>query len=254
MGAHDFTHIVRGVRDVSDAYSRAVEEAVREHGHDAYNGTISTTGGCTRIPGPALSVRLAEKRAYEILDQERDTYSVHKWGNAGAIPILASTGNVEERSKKVTLDAVEYASYERGNRDVIESELRPLKGYEILDWHVTDTELTTKVKTAATEGERETRYLIDGSSKHGRWETGFPSQAEARAYIDQAAKNQEINRWSRANESWGIYAVTRRTDGSPLVVTKRITKRAVLTVKYRMEKAPQGGQHDGWLFFGMAAS
>lgn len=255
MGAHDFTHVVRGIKDASAAYDHAVKEALHEHGQDPYNGTISTTNGCTRIPGPALSLRRAEKRAYEIIDQEMDKYAISKWGNAGAIPLLATTGAVEERSKKVTLDAVEYASYERGNRDVIDNELRPLKGYEILDWQIVDTDLTTKVKTSATDGERETRYLIEGSRQHNAWETGFASQAEARAYIDKAVKEQEVRPgWSRANESWGIYAVTRRADGSPLVVTKRLVKRAVLTVKYRMEKVTQGGQHDGWLFFGMAAS
>lgn len=254
MGAHDFTDIVRGIADVSDAYQHAVEQALNEYGHDAYNGTISTTAGCTRIPGPPLSRSLAEKRAYEIMDGEMEKYAISKWGNAGAIPLLASSGEVEERSKKVTLDAVEFASYEQGNRDVINNELRPLKGYEILDWRISETDLTTKVKTSATDGERETRYLIEGSRQHNTWETGFASQAEARAYIDKAVREQEVRPgWSRANESWGIYAMVRRADGSPLVTTKRTVKRAVLTVTYRMEKQVQGGQ-DGWLFFGMAAS
>jgi hypothetical protein len=44
MGAHDFTTTSLG-KSPADAYNRASEEALYEYGHDAYNGTISTTNG-----------------------------------------------------------------------------------------------------------------------------------------------------------------------------------------------------------------
>ena len=44
MGACDFKTIGYG-KDLQDAYKNAVESALYEHGHDSYNGTISTTSG-----------------------------------------------------------------------------------------------------------------------------------------------------------------------------------------------------------------
>lgn len=43
MGACDFSNMVWSNKGVCDAYQRAVEAALYEHGHDPYNGTISTT-------------------------------------------------------------------------------------------------------------------------------------------------------------------------------------------------------------------
>lgn len=42
MGACDFATIGAG-KDLKDAYNNAVEDALYQHGHDPYNGTISTT-------------------------------------------------------------------------------------------------------------------------------------------------------------------------------------------------------------------
>ena len=48
MGAHDFQDEAIG-RTMAEAYGAAVESAQYEYGHDAYNGTISTTSGCVSI-------------------------------------------------------------------------------------------------------------------------------------------------------------------------------------------------------------
>ena len=42
MGAWIYTEVLVG-KDVKEIYADAVEEALYEHGHDPYNGTISTT-------------------------------------------------------------------------------------------------------------------------------------------------------------------------------------------------------------------
>jgi hypothetical protein len=46
MGASFFKTTYRG-KSMSDAYSSAVSDAESEYGHDPYNGTISTTDGCS---------------------------------------------------------------------------------------------------------------------------------------------------------------------------------------------------------------
>ena len=44
MGAENFTMLKIGVfKTAKDAFNEAVDDALYEHGHDSYNGTISTT-------------------------------------------------------------------------------------------------------------------------------------------------------------------------------------------------------------------
>ena len=49
MGAHNFHDRAHG-NTPGEAYRAAVEQAHYEYGHDAYNGTISTTSGTVTIP------------------------------------------------------------------------------------------------------------------------------------------------------------------------------------------------------------
>jgi len=44
MGSHNFVTYAKG-KTVAEAYHNAVDHAYYESGHDAYNGTISTTSG-----------------------------------------------------------------------------------------------------------------------------------------------------------------------------------------------------------------
>ena len=47
MGACMFSKTMVGAfKTAEDAYRVAVERAIHDFGHDAYNGTISTTNGC----------------------------------------------------------------------------------------------------------------------------------------------------------------------------------------------------------------
>ena len=54
MGAHsDYNIVQKGdAKDFSSAYQMLVDDALHSSGHDPYNGTISTTEGCTEIPCP----------------------------------------------------------------------------------------------------------------------------------------------------------------------------------------------------------
>lgn len=63
MGSHDFQTTASGM-NASIAYSNAVDQATYDHGHDGYNGTISTTCGYrmftdlpeSEAPGPILKL------------------------------------------------------------------------------------------------------------------------------------------------------------------------------------------------------
>jgi hypothetical protein len=255
MGAHDFEYIVRNKGNVSDAYTHLREEAIQQHGQDPYNGTISTTSGYVMASSDAMTLAQARDFAQKYFNGEVQLPRVEKWGDAGAIPLLAESTEVVTRTKKITLDAVEYASFQKGNKDVITSELRILKGYSLVDYKVEDVDATIKVDTKATEGDRETRYFIEGDGMGGpHWENGYASQAEARDAMNALAlAKKQSSIYDTRNQKWGTYAITRRSDGTPLVRTRRTTKRAVLTVEYRMEKVDAGRTEDGWYFFGWAA-
>lgn len=49
MGAYSFHDVGKG-NTAAEAYRAAVDDALFEWGHDAYNGTISTTSGYVKIP------------------------------------------------------------------------------------------------------------------------------------------------------------------------------------------------------------
>lgn len=254
MGAHGFDLEMRTQMGMEQAYRHAVDEALREHGNDPYNGTIATTNGVIRASDAPMTRGEASRFTEEYFDGTRAVPGVEKWEAAGAIPLLPSGAN-ETRSKKLTLDTVEFASYQKGNQDVIRDELKILKGYILGSFSIKDLDVSMKVETKGTEGERETRYFIEGNGFGPyRWQDGYPSQSLARAAADAKANAEATSMHEAQSQSWGIYGVTRRADGSPLVRTRRVVKRASMTVEYVMERKVSGRRPDGWLFFGWAAS
>lgn len=56
MGGHNFETYALG-KDAADAYSKAYDRALYEHGHDPYNGTISTTHGFVPLTVPGVKSR-----------------------------------------------------------------------------------------------------------------------------------------------------------------------------------------------------
>lgn len=66
MGAHDCIHHLNKDLDrkgVTSQVAALQEQAEYEHGHDGYNGTISTMGfGVTFLEGEAADVNEAEER------------------------------------------------------------------------------------------------------------------------------------------------------------------------------------------------
>ena len=83
MGAHTFQETIGGKgMTASEAYTALVDQALYESGHDAYNGTISTTSGFVRIEPGRRRVRTVIR---EILEDEEN--QVRKWGPAGCIEL-----------------------------------------------------------------------------------------------------------------------------------------------------------------------
>lgn len=91
MGAIQFGQ-VEIAKTAKDAYSRAVEEAEYESGHDPYNGTISTTEGFRMTTG---NPRFGTKAFAKWEEENVDNYG--KWEGCGCIEI---TGAVAKRIKE----------------------------------------------------------------------------------------------------------------------------------------------------------
>lgn len=114
---------------------------------------------------------------------------------------------------------------------------------------------TYKTTTTAPKTKPETRYLVHGDRAHDTWDTGFPTQAAARAHALTLTQAQP-SRWDAGTTSYTIDAVTRRTTGEPLVTVTRTLTKTVWTVRVTITHTPPiplGTQPDGWLFFGWAS-
>lgn len=77
MGATNFVEVMSGYDNARDAYYEACEQATYEFGHDAYNGTISTTNGYTYLG------EVDAEKLEEFIDKNIDKY--RKWGKCGCV-------------------------------------------------------------------------------------------------------------------------------------------------------------------------
>lgn len=74
MGAHDFMTGGYGASP-EEAYKDAVDDALYEFGHNAYNGTISTTSGFIMIP------KLPDESDDDWFGRIMDDDRICKWEN-----------------------------------------------------------------------------------------------------------------------------------------------------------------------------
>ena len=95
MGAHTFGHTVAVKGNERDAYRALVQEATETYGTDSYNGTISTTSGCTAPIGKANTAKAAHKIADTILNAERNSHGIEKWGKAGVVELTGNGADVK---------------------------------------------------------------------------------------------------------------------------------------------------------------
>lgn len=93
MGATTFQEFVKAsdtIYSADSAFRKAVEDAIFEHGHGPYSGTIKEKDSFV-IVGEALSIEDAERMSQDLLDTDFhdkwDTDFHDKWGPAGCIEI-----------------------------------------------------------------------------------------------------------------------------------------------------------------------
>ena len=96
MGATNFA-ITKVTKTPREAYKKAVEGALYEHGHDGYNGTISTTDSYYFFnEHPRWGTKKFDDWENKILSREHGP--IQKWGACGCVEI---TGKAAKEIKEV---------------------------------------------------------------------------------------------------------------------------------------------------------
>lgn len=86
MGAVFTTEEYRGALDAENAYARLRRRAELMYGRQPYEGNITSTNGVSVMTEELMSITEAKTWAREHME------SVHKWEEAGAIPLKTPRG------------------------------------------------------------------------------------------------------------------------------------------------------------------
>lgn len=267
MGANTVIENFRG-KDVGEVFAAASAQARYEHGSGGYTGTFA------EFPGYFVADRTIRtlEDAIEFADKNTDTMT-RKWDRAAAIPYVEvdeDSGHFRtvEVNVRLRIDKDEeiWAGHDTWAvpRKVIEeakSKVRLRKGETgetgpntriVTNGHFSSG-LTFEGKTvtaSATPGKAVTRYIIEGSRFHNTWETGFDTQAQARAKAIEL-----LEEFDGAGARLSIRAQTQRETGEDLVTISSRSRWVSATVNVQVRTAkPLPTEHDGWVFFGIASS
>jgi hypothetical protein len=93
MGAETFDHYAEGA-DPQVAFQSTREQALHEHGHGGYTGSLAEKDDYVVITREPMTATEAEALADDLINREDPRVS-DKWGPAGAIPVKAETRTVE---------------------------------------------------------------------------------------------------------------------------------------------------------------
>lgn len=271
MGAHDFTdyylwdgsdhwHNRGGPVTAEQAYSTLCEEALHEHGHDGYNGTISTTSGVHVVTQTPQTREQASKIMGERIE------GLHKWDACEAIPLVEETQDEWEDAgqKEVTLtlsgaDYADPAKVKAALAKALKTKVEQVGGYRVArsqDFR-RRMQVEPKVTAAAPKEKAETRYFIlTGDGRLPAWEDGHPSQAEARKALPQALRLGFGDDVPPVDVE--VISMTRRISGASLVTArveaKKVTATFTVDLRTLVKRGKVGTKQAGWVFYGWAAS
>jgi hypothetical protein len=93
MGALTFETDAEGA-DVAKAFQAAVDQALYDHGHSGYTGTIAEKDSYVVIESTPMTPEAAEELADKLV-RDNDERICDKWGPAGAIAVKGGTRTLE---------------------------------------------------------------------------------------------------------------------------------------------------------------
>lgn len=203
MGSTNGSTFVPGNQSADSAHKEAIEEAYREHGHDGYNGTITTSSGFRVVRTTPVSWAEAHAIEEERLD------NLNKWEEWEAIPI-ASDSSYSERTitKSMRLD-VPKLPYTRELKELVAPLLKLKDGEIIKEIKVASDEPSWRPSVVTPEGERTVTYFIEGNIQLK--DNHFDSIAATRAVLTDAAKG-----WGKPKPDWKGNLAVRSNEREPL--------------------------------------
>lgn len=241
MGGTDFYTYRAGVT-MTDAYNAAVNDALMEHGHDGYNGPISTTSGAvaaTRTP-----MTLSGANLFAQANVER----ANKWEAALAIPIAADESFTIRKTKLAVEMAPEHTPEYGGLQPTKEHHVREELTKRALAEHgarihnVTATiGVKSKLVTEPAKGTAVTLYRVAG--RRALHTTRAKAVAAAKAIMD-------TDPWTT---TLAVEAVRKYPGGLDAALVTRVTTKATGTAVVETATPKGDPAIIGWLFFGIAA-
>lgn len=246
-----------------DAYKSAVQDAVFEHGNDEYSGTIATTEGVSAVDVPPMT----EEEAYELSSTRID--DLNKWSYCEAIPLVEETPAVYEVGEtvavEVTMSGEEAADITGDLPDQAIAKALGITTDEIAarrTMHRTRSAVhSVKANAPAIAPVKLFYVLPPGAVSMPNVSQGYPTQAAARAALT-ATPEKFLERFhcttSSATADFEIVAITRRTNGEPLVsavvTTRTVTQTYEVTTRTLITPAKRGTERVGWYLYGWGAS
>lgn len=288
MGATGFDTTIYTDSGMKAAYKEACAEALYEEGHESSNGTISTTRGVQL--SPLSSTPVPEDQIDLAAISERLNH-LEPRGVCEALPIRALTAGKYKPLGSATVEARVPAAalapatpWHEQQRMFAEAFLRvvrkkvkqgeavivPSSGQNTVTVDPGNVSALTASEVAGTPlpgaqtatthvtpGRKETRYFVMEPHRLAmpRWESGYPTLAEARAALPATNPSRV-----RAVYTCEVIAMTRRVTGEPLLQHQVGPKEGPKTlpvsltgvVRLCLEK-PRLSDRTGWHFYGWAA-
>jgi hypothetical protein len=244
MGATNFVTGAIRTASIRDAYDAAVNDAVAEHGHDSYNGTISTTGGYHQSVATPMTVSGANLIASTAWDH------AEKWGPAEAVPVAEDRHFTFRKIKSV----IELPTTDEHGSMTSAHDLREAAVAKAVTQHsgsLHSVEVTPKVKTKIVTETAKGRAVTKYEVSSGRSSRFFDTKAQATAAAKRLVSDDT---WYRSVTVRAV-KVYEDSGSADAVVVKRVTveAKAAVTVTIATPKKPGSTPVEGWIFYGIAA-
>lgn len=252
MGASFSTAYSAGVIDVQKAYDLACDRALFEHGHDSYNGSISTTNGVVVLSDVPVPLCRAESLAKRFSSDSR----MAKWGPAGALPI-APDECFSVRKSRVSMDVSDATQWRAADQIMSEHETRLKPGEFLSKVVVEKIEPVWKMETSKAAGRPVICYQVLTGDKVM---SSFSRKSDAVKSAKEIAKARLLSLKRDASPSLmlpvrvvpvctidGNVVSSLQEDAPKLVSCRATAEISIMSISKELEVC-------GWFFYFWAAS
>lgn len=226
------------LRDPSEAYTKLVQDALFERGHEAYNCTISTTSGFRVVQKNPVTQARADRIAASRIED------LSKWEACEAVAV-GKAKKVRTRKVRITVEPDEHGACEL-TADAVAQALQVTMD-QLGSYKVVSTAPRYRVETRQAGPARKI-WQVNNSKEL------FDTKAQAMAHA-KALAQRDIE-WNTRHSGFRVgsapaYEVRQRVVRTPeAAIVPRLLK-TVFEVEVEVAQGPL--EFDHWLFYGWAA-